>query len=84
MERELIQNMRAVFEAYRAASPLSSSTIWARAAKDARFFTRVEGGATFTVKTYDTVVRWFSDNWPESAVWPEHVERPIREIEPAA
>lgn len=82
MEQELIRNLRAVFEAYAAASKLASSTIWARAAKDARFLTRIEGGAAFTVKTYDSVLRWFSENWPEQAVWPESVLRPARETEP--
>jgi hypothetical protein len=77
MEKELVANLSAVFAAFAQASNLSSSTIWLRAAKDARFMTRVEGGGSFTVKTYDAVISWFSANWPESAIWPESVARPF-------
>lgn len=50
--------------------------VWAMAAKDARFIERVESGHTFTLKTFDSVTRWFSDNWPDGAAWPECVKRP--------
>jgi hypothetical protein len=78
MEKELVANLSAVFAAFAKASNLSTSTIWLRAAKDARFMTRVEGGGSFTVKTYDAVISWFSANWPENAVWPESVVRPFQ------
>jgi hypothetical protein len=77
MEKELVANLSAVFAAFAEASNLSSSTIWLRAAKDARFMTRVEGGGSFTVKTYDAVISWFSANWPDNAVWPATVARPF-------
>jgi hypothetical protein len=77
MEDELKANLRSVYDAFAAASKLKASTTWARAVGDARFMDRVSGGSTFTVKTYDNALRWFSENWPETAVWPAGVVRPF-------
>lgn len=78
MEEELKSHLRSLAVAFLAKSKLAPSTMWARAAKDARFLDRVEGGKGFTVKTYDSAVRWFFENWPEGAKWPADVPRPIR------
>lgn len=79
MEQELIKNLQAVFDVYQGASGLAASTIWARACGDARFMSRVLAGGSFTPRTYDSILRWFSDNWPQDAVWPEGVSRPQTE-----
>lgn len=76
MQDELVENLRSVFSAYEKASKLSPSTVWMRAAKDARFMSRIDAGSSFTVKTYDSVMRWFSRNWPDGAKWPKTVARP--------
>jgi hypothetical protein len=76
MESELKDNLRTVGGLFCSKTKLAPSTVWARAAKDARFLSRVESGKGFTVKTYDTAIRWFSDNWPADMDWPVGVERP--------
>lgn len=80
MEKELVSNLNAVFEAFSAASKLKASTIWARAVGDARFMDRLSSGASFTIKTYDNAIKWFSDNWPQGAVWPANVNRPTETL----
>ena len=84
MEAELVDNLRSVFSSYADASKLSPSTVWMRAAKDARFMSRIESGSGFTVKTYDSVMRWFSENWPDGATWPKTVSRPVMHSDKAA
>lgn len=84
MEAELVENLRAVFASFSGASKLSASTVWMRAAKDARFMSRIESGSGFTVKTYDSVMRWFSENWPSDAMWPKTVARPSIHSDEAA
>ena len=84
MEGELKANLRALADAYLAVSPGKETGLWLRAANDARFMSRVEGGKSFTVKTYDRAVAWFADNWPDRAEWPEFVARPINSNEAAA
>lgn len=79
MESELIANLRSLAAAYSAAlGGVATSTIWKSAANDAWFFARIDRGkGSFTIKKYDEVVRWFSENWPETAEWPIDVTRPV-------
>lgn len=37
---------------------------------------RIAEGKNFTNKSYETALTYFSENWPEGAVWPEHIVRP--------
>jgi hypothetical protein len=78
MEQELKSNLKRVFTAFSAASQFSAATVWSRAARDARFLDRIEGGAGFTVKSYDRAIAWFSENWPDGIAWPEGVDRPTK------
>lgn len=75
-EDEFTSNLRALGSAFLAASKLSPSTMWGRAAKDARFLARIDSGKSFTVRVYRETIRWFDENWPEGAVWPPEVPRP--------
>ncbi len=81
MEIELNANLQTLAHAYAAASGLAISTIGMRAARDARFFDRLADGKGFTVKTYDTVMRWFLSNWPENVAWPDGIPRPLASAE---
>lgn len=36
----------------------------------------IRNGASFTVRTYERALAWFSDNWPAGLAWPDGVERP--------
>lgn len=76
-EATLKQILFDLAEAYTAATEVSAATIGKRALNDNTFFARVAEGATFTAKTFDKLVQWFSENWPEGAVWPSNVERPF-------
>jgi hypothetical protein len=73
LETELKKNLRALGRAYLARRPYAQSTLWGRAAKDAQFMARLDSGKTFTVRTYDRTVQWFSDNWPEGPPRPKSV-----------
>lgn len=37
---------------------------------------RIEAGANFTNKSYERALNYFSENWPNDAVWPENIMRP--------
>lgn len=78
MEAELKANLIAVGAQFVSLTGLAQSTVGMRAARDARFFDRLNDGKGFTVKTYDSVLAWFSDHWPEGAQWPSEVPRPER------
>ena len=76
MEAELKEILAKIAAEFARATGRKLGGIWAEAAKDGRFMDRIESGQTFTVKTYDRAVQWFSDNWPENATWPADVKRP--------
>ena len=83
MEEELRANITLLTEAFVASTKLKASTVLSRAVKDARFLDRTgAGGKTFTVRVYDSALRWFSDNWPEETEWPKPIERPTAEASP--
>lgn len=76
METELASHLVALGEAYGKAKRLELATVGRLCAADGRFFSRISDGKTFTVKKYDDVVTWFSDNWPTATGWPEGIHRP--------
>ncbi len=70
--------MLALVGRYTAETGRAESTTGRLTVGDGRFFRRVRDGHTsFTVATYDRVVTWFSENWPEDAPWPDDVPRPV-------
>lgn len=70
-------------ETYSTATGVSLATIGKRALNDNTFLARIVHGQTFTVRTYDRVVQWLSDNWPKEAAWPQSVERPKKKARAA-
>lgn len=78
MENELRESLLALSAGYQAETGLSAATIGTRAAGDSKFFARIEGGASFEIRTYDAVVAWFRSNWPPRAAWPKGRHGPRR------
>ncbi len=76
MENELRHDLRSCAEAYAKARGIEIPTVGRLAAGDWRFFDRIVDGKSFTARTYDNVMRWFSTNWPDGSAWPEDVRRP--------
>ena len=77
MEEELRQNLIRCAAAFMAGRDVGLTTLGRLAAGDWRFFDRLsDDGKTFTARKYDEVMRWFSENWPAGAEWPDTVSRP--------
>lgn len=75
MEKTLKQNLeklRILMEA----SGVSERTLGRAAIKNPLLFERIRQGKGFTVRIYDDVVQWVSDNWPAGLDWPKDIERP--------
>ena len=82
MEETLRANLLELFDRH----PMTPSAIGTAALRDHTFFPRLKkGDMGFNVRTFDRVVQWFSDNWPEGTEWPADVPRPARSVvEPCA
>ncbi|WP_011580533.1 MULTISPECIES: hypothetical protein [Chelativorans] len=46
---------------------------------DSKKLAALRRGADITVGRYNAALQWFSDQWPENAVWPSGVARPATE-----
>jgi hypothetical protein len=84
MESDLRSHLMACAAAYAAARKLEMVTVARLATGDWRFFERIDGGASFTARKYDTIMAWFSANWPRDLDWPIDVPRPDAPQEAAA
>ena len=54
-------------------------THWAvsyRALGKGDFFVRLTAGRECTIRTYNKVLQWFSNNWPLDLPWPADIPRP--------
>jgi hypothetical protein len=77
MESELRSNLIAVATAFAHAEQCGLSTVSRRCRNDSGFFHRLfDETKSFTVRTFDDVLQWFSDNWPPGTEWPASIARP--------
>jgi hypothetical protein len=81
MEQELRRHLLTCAELYAAARKVEIVTVARLAANDWRFFDRLDD-KTFTIRKYDQVMGWFSENWPEGIDWPLNVPRPSETPDP--
>jgi hypothetical protein len=77
MENELRQTLVTVAHAFVSASGCAMSTVSRRCRNDSGFFRRLsDQSKSFTARTFDEVMQWFSDNWPAGSQWPPCIDRP--------
>ena len=79
LEQDARETLRTLAGAYCEATGARASRISRLALADAKWIGRVldeNSGFNFSVKSYDAVVAWLSENWPAGAKWPKSVKRP--------
>lgn len=79
MERErLTQNLFDLSTAYARYKGLRLGSLSVYANCQSEFFGRISRGKAvdFKISTYDRLITWFSDNWPDELPWPVGLERP--------
>lgn len=68
-----------LLDAYIGAIPmLSQRMVLFEITKSASFCARFKAGEGMTSDTYDKIVRWLDERWPQRTPWPEDVPRPQR------
>jgi len=77
MEKTLTDNLRALFAAFEQATGSPPGSVARRALNDNTWAARVlNTDAGFNVRSYDRIVAWLAQNWPEGVAWPEGVPTP--------
>ena len=61
---------------YQRVTGLSESRVADKVSTNPYLFLRLRDGKGCTVRTYNRVLQWFSDNWPENLPWPADIPRP--------
>ena len=83
MEEILRKTMLDLAASYAEAASVSLQSIGQSIMRDNTFFRRIdEKGAGFTAATFDRVVGWFDENWPDDGVWPADIPRPSQATQP--
>lgn len=71
MENDLRQSLLATARTYGELTECAMSTVSRRVKNNASFFSGIaDPSKSFTARTYDEVMRWFADNWPDGAQIP--------------
>ncbi|MBB3385526.1 MULTISPECIES: hypothetical protein [unclassified Rhizobium] len=71
MENELRKNLLVTAAAFARASNCAISTVSRRVKNNPNFFSRLQDPKnSFTARTYDEVMRWSVDNWPDGKQMP--------------
>jgi hypothetical protein len=78
MEETLRTHLLELARRFQEATKVTPSTVGKRALNDNTVFGRLEAAEIgFGVRTYDRLVQYFSDHWPDDAEWPVDVTRPV-------
>lgn len=73
----------AVADAYCLARGLSRARVATIVFNAGGALDRIASGRDLNTGSWERAMRWFSDNWPEGAEWPDQVERPSASTEAA-
>ncbi|MCO6410072.1 hypothetical protein [Hoeflea alexandrii] len=64
------------FDAFVDATGVGEGTLSDRLLNGGGRMKRIRAGSDIATGTFERVMRWLSDNWPDGAEWPEGVDRP--------
>jgi hypothetical protein len=79
-----IAHLLTLADIYRAAEPVEDKTLSSRVFGDSKKLTALRDGADITTGRLFAALVWFSEHWPEGAVWPAEVLRPDPALEERA
>ena len=69
-------HLLALADEYQRVTEVSDTTLSSRIFDDGKKLPLLRGDGDLSTKRFNSTLQWFSDNWPDAAVWPRHVQRP--------
>lgn len=79
-----IDQLLRLTDEYERATGADRVTVSWRVFGDSKKLAALKEGKDIQVRRWEAAMRWLSENWPESAVWPDDIERPEAEPDEAA
>lgn len=71
-----IRHLIEVASCYCVATGKTQIAVSKRVFNDGKVLNNLADGKDITIGRFERAMRWFSENWPEGADWPETIERP--------
>lgn len=71
-----IADLLALADEYLRVDPVEDKTLSSRVFADSKKLTSLRSTGDITTTRFNAAVQWFSDNWPDGAVWPKGITRP--------
>lgn len=72
-----IAHLLQLADAFQAVDPVSDTTLSFRVFKDSKKLAALRTGSDITTGRFNDALQWFGDNWPNGAVWPANIPRPL-------
>lgn len=71
-----IDHLITIADEYARLANVEEKTVSSRVFDDGKKLAALRAGGDITVGRYNAALAWFSEKWPEGAVWPDDVTRP--------
>lgn len=71
-----IAHLLALADEYQRICPMADATLSTLLFNDGKKLTALKADKDLHTKRFNISVQWFSDHWPDGAVWPEGIARP--------
>jgi hypothetical protein len=79
-----IADLISIVDEYRRVTGTEDRTVSSRVFADSKKLGALRSGADITTSRFNDAVMWFSENWPNGAVWPVGLDRPALDQKVAA
>lgn len=76
-------HLLSVIDAFSSAKGWKDATISSHVFNDGKKVAQLRAGGSITLSRLNEAFYYLSKNWPDNAVWPDSVDRPLIEIVPA-
>lgn len=71
-----ITHLLALADEYQRVDRVADTTLSFRVFADSKKLAALRADGDMTTARFNLTVQWFSDNWPDGAVWPAGIDRP--------
>jgi hypothetical protein len=72
-----IAHLLALADEFQRVTSLGDTTLSFRVFKDSKKLAALRAEKDITTARFNAAIIWFAENWPDGAVWPKAIKRPV-------